>query len=85
MLKISEKAPFLSALACTGEGYAFVYSHIMPTIWKFRLVYKLCMQDDTVDLEIFVIKIFCRRPFLTKIKHAKYFVQRMLTYTNIGR
>ena len=29
----------------------------------------------TVDREIFVIKIiFRRQPFLTKIKHAKYFV-----------
>ena len=27
----------------------------------------------TVDCKIFVTKIFHRRPFLTKIKHAKYF------------
>ena len=40
---------------------------------------------DAVDREIFVVKIFRRRPFPTKIKHAKYFVQRTSTYTNFGR
>ena len=28
----------------------------------------------TVDREIFAVKIFCRQPFPTEIKHAKYFV-----------
>ena len=43
-----------------------------------------CLEANTVDCEIFIIKIFCRPPFPMKIKYAKYFVQCTLTYTKFG-
>ena len=37
------------------------------------LVWYMIQIQYTIDREIFIIKIFHQQPFLTQIKHAKYF------------
>ena len=54
----------MGGLGMSSIALAFICSRVSEPTKYTRI---------TVDREIFVVKFFRRRSFLTKIKHAKYF------------
>ena len=58
--------PYISTPINHAHNWPCIYNIMCRYIYTGR-------QQHTVDCEISSLKIFRRRPFPTKIKHAKYF------------